>query len=434
MMLGCLVGSRVAAELVPAPTAALTLPEAIQAAIQNNLTTRLAQAGTEKARGQALQAASSLLPHLLGALSQSRQFKINLEAEGFSPSVLPIFPILGPFNIFDARLQLVQNLLDLNAVWLARAAHEGVKIADMQVNLAREQVATAASLAYLEALRSDLAVRAAQADVDLAQGLLVLANDQLRAGIAMGVDQARAETRLSEENLRLIRAQVDAQEATLRFKRVVGLALEPSAHLKDVLPDAAVALPATEAAIAEAVAHRPEMRIAEETWRADRYAWQAARAEHLPTLQAAGDYGFSGNLPSGSARTGSIGGRLSLPIFSGFQTNGEVREAEGNLAQSAARRDDTRAQVEEDVRLALQTLTAEIQEVKTAQQLVSLAERELKLARDRFASGVGDNIQVIQAETSLAQARDAQVDALARYNTARINLATAMGQVEGFQL
>jgi outer membrane protein TolC len=430
-----LLGRNVRAESIPATSSStLSLPQAIALAIQNNLTTRLAQAETEKARGQVLQAAALLLPHVLGTIGQTRQFKFNLEAEGFTPAVLPINPLLGPYNVFDARLQLAQSLLDFNTIWLARAAREGVKVIDFQVELAKEQVATAASLAYLEALRNDLAVQAAQADVELAQSLLRLANDQLKAGLSTGVDQARAETRLSQENLRLIRAQVDARNATLRLKRVVSLPLAPAVTLIDVLSGAPVTLPAVEGAISAAQEDRPETRIAEAAWRADRFAWYAARSQRLPSIEAKGDYGFSGNLPSGSARTGSIGGQLSLPIFYGGAITGQVRQAEGNLHESEARRQDTRAQVEEDVRLALQTLTAEIQEVHTARQSVALADRELKLARDRFSSGVGDNIQVIEAETALAQARDAQVDALARYNTARVNLASSLGQMQGFEL
>jgi outer membrane protein TolC len=55
------------------------------------------------------------------------------------------------------------------------------------------------------------------------------------------------------------------------------------------------------------------------------------------------------------------------------------------------------------------------------------------MARDRFAAGVGDNIEVAQAQTSLANARDAEVAALTAYNAARINLASAMGRVESFR-
>jgi outer membrane protein TolC len=57
----------------------------------------------------------------------------------------------------------------------------------------------------------------------------------------------------------------------------------------------------------------------------------------------------------------------------------------------------------------------------------------LQMARDRFGAGVGDNIEVVNAQTSLADARDSETNALAQYNAARINLAAALGRAEQFR-
>ncbi|HXG65955.1 MAG TPA: TolC family protein [Blastocatellia bacterium] len=112
----------------------------------------------------------------------------------------------------------------------------------------------------------------------------------------------------------------------------------------------------------------------------------------------------------------------------------------GLIAASASRQrqaelqlDDMRAQVEQDVRLALLTLATAAEQVQAAEQSFALAERELRMARDRFAAGVADNIEVVNAQTSLADARDAQTAALTAYNSARINLAFALGEIESFR-
>ena len=107
-------------------------------------------------------------------------------------------------------------------------------MADAQESLAREQVAAAAALAYIEAQRSSRAVLAAQADLQLSQSLLKLAHDQHHAGVSTGVDVARAETNTAQQNLRLIRAQIDAQQSMLRMLRVVGLPLGQPVTLPDV--------------------------------------------------------------------------------------------------------------------------------------------------------------------------------------------------------
>jgi outer membrane protein TolC len=419
----------------PGPAARqLSLQEAIRLAIQNNLSSRLAKAQTEEGRGLAIQAASDLLPHFLGSIQQSRVFKINFEAEGFPPNSNLFNPILGPYNVFDARIQLTQKIIDMASLWRTRAGLAGIGILQMQEDLVDEQLAAAAALAYTDTLRAQQAVAAAQANLTLAQDLLTQTQHEHRAGIATGVDLARSETQVSQQNVGLIRAQVAARQADLRLKRLIGISLGEPIELVDKLGAGGTAFPSENEATQIASTRRIELEITKERLRADQLLLDSARFAYLPSVSASADYGFSGNLPAGSARTGSIGGRLSLPIFTGGEIEGAVRQARGQRDDSQARYVDTQAQVEEDARLSVQTLGAEVEEVKSADQTVKLAERELKMARDRFAAGAGDNIQVIQAQTVLAQAREDEVESLARYNTARVNLAAALGEAQKFKL
>jgi outer membrane protein TolC len=92
-----------------------------------------------------------------------------------------------------------------------------------------------------------------------------------------------------------------------------------------------------------------------------------------------------------------------------------------------------RGQVEEDVRLAFTNLRTTAETVRAADLAVTLAERELEMARDRFRAGVGDSIELITAQSALANARLDQVTALAVYNGARLNLAAAMGRAKVFR-
>jgi outer membrane protein len=421
-----------ALEVTPS-TVTLTMPDAIRMAIQNNLTVKLAHAQTEEARGKALQDASGLLPQITGAVSQARVFKVNLEAQGF-PSNLGIFPsLIGPFNTFDARFRLSQRFLDLNAWWKREAGQANRKAAGYQEELAKEQIAAAAGLAYVEVQRATRAVSAAQADVKLAQSLLTLAQDQRRAGISTGVDVARAETSAAQERLRLIRAQVSASQADIILKRVVGVSLETPVQLPIISETASSVLPALREAIDSAQGARPEMLLAKEKLDADQLTLKAAKAENYPTVAGLADYGYSGTTPSNVARTGSIAGAVTVPILNGGSTHGKIVEAKGRYEESESRYSDTKLQIEEDVRLAVQTLQAENDEVTTANQAVQLAQKELTMARDRFSAGVGDNIQLLTAEDALDRALDDQVNALARFDTARINFASALGQAQRFQ-
>jgi len=410
----------------------LTIDQAIRLAVQNNLTGKLAAAATEEARGRALRTASALLPKITGAVQQARVFKENLEAQGFSGNG-PFDPLLGPFNSFDARLQLVQSVLDFNAIWKTRADNRRRKMSILEEALAREEVAAAAALAYLEAQRTQRSVSAAQADLTLSDSLLKLARDQHSAGVSTGIDVARAETEREQANLRLIRTRVAAQEADLRLKRTIGVPLVESIVLPDVPRNILTTVLPVDKAIGISNHDRLEIQIAKEAWLAATDVLRAAKAENLPSLKAMADYGHSGTTIENTARTGSIGGRLDLPILSGGDTHGRVVEETARKKEAEDRYQDIVIQVEEDVRLSLQTLTAEIEETRTADQALDLARKELKMAQDRFSAGVGDNIQVLHAQTALARALDDQIDAFSRYDVARLSLAAALGRVQDFK-
>ncbi len=155
----------------------------------------------------------------------------------------------------------------------------------MQEDLAREQVAIFTALTYLEVLRSERALLAAQADADLAQALLVLAQDQRTAGIATGVDVTRAETRLAQQQVRLAQAKTALEEARLQLQRVVGLPLGSQLTLNDPLRFSDETLPAIDSAIAQPEQDRPEVRIAWAQVTLTDYKKRAARAELLLNVE-----------------------------------------------------------------------------------------------------------------------------------------------------
>jgi outer membrane protein TolC len=413
----------------------LSLEQAIRLAIENNLATLLAKERRNEARGLEKEARAGLLPNIYGAAYQASVTE-NLAALGFTPGKFPGFTstFIGPFKNFDARLRLEQTIFSLSALRTFQAGRAGVRVAEMEEDLAREQVATATALAYLESMRADSAVSAAQTNVTLAQALLKLAQDQRDAGIATGVDVTRAETRLAQEQVRLSRAQTDSEEGRLQVQRIVGLPLGSPLTLTDSLRFVVPILPAIETAVTQARDTRPEVRVAQAQVTETVYQRRAAQAEQLPSLEFLGDYGVSGITPTDTAlptRRAAI--QLNVPIFNGGLTRGRLQVATSRATAAELQLASVRGQVEEDVRLAFSSLRTTAETVRAADLTVTLAERELGMARDRFRAGVGDNIEIVNAQTVLANARLDQVTALAAYNGARLNLAAALGQAQAFR-
>jgi outer membrane protein TolC len=154
----------------------------------------------------------------------------------------------------------------------------------------------------------------------------------------------------------------------------------------------------------------------------------------LPSLEFLGDYGVSGITAVTSALpTRRYAIQLNVPVFNGGLTRGRIQVASSREVQAALQLASIRGQVEEDVRLAYSALRTTADTVRAANQEVTLAEREMQMARDRFRAGLGDNIELVTAQAALANARLDQVSALAAYNAARLNLAAALGRAQSFR-
>jgi outer membrane protein TolC len=412
----------------------LSLTDAIQLALQNNLATLVAQEQRREATGFVQQSRSALLPNISGVTYQAN-LTLNLAALGFQGSTFPgLSTFIGPFNNFDARARLVQTIFDLSAIRSYQSSRQGVRIAEFRQQLAREQVSEATALTYLETLRTARTVSAAQANVTLAEALLRLAQDQRNAGVATGVDVTRAETRLAQERVDLAQSETIAEQARLNLQRVIGVPLGSTLVLTDQLTFSAEPLPQPDIAVSEALSRRAEVLISEAQVSMFNLERKAVADEYLPSLQFVGDYGVSGITPTDTALpTRRVAVQVNVPIFNGGLTRGRLTVATGREHEAELQLGNVRGQVEQDVRLALSTLRTTVERVRAADEAMRLAERELEMSRDRFRAGVADNLEVISAQASLANARAAQVQSLAAYNAARLNLAAALGRAEAFR-
>ncbi|MFI5346559.1 MAG: TolC family protein [Elusimicrobiota bacterium] len=414
------------------PPVSVGLRDAVAAAVGSRIDAVSAGEQSNQARSRALQAASGLLPSLTASLSETRTFKVNLAAQGLS---FPGFPsMLGPFDTFDARARLTQKLFDWGAWRRAQSGAAAARSASAEEKAAREQVAAAAALSYLEAVRAQRAVAASLADKEVADSLLSLARDRKDQGSATGVDVVRAQARAADADAALLRARIGEAEAQLLLKRVAGWPLGRELKLTDDFTAASSSAPALEASLTAAFSDRAEISAAEERANAEALAAKAAFGDRAPSVVVTGDFAKSGTVPSDARNVGAVGGALTLPIFSGGLGKARQDEAESRGRLALANLADVRQQVELDVRVALERLSESAEEEGASELSLSLAARELSMAQDRYAAGLGASVDVIEAQAELARARSAQVSSLARYHSARVNYAAAIGRAGEFSL
>jgi outer membrane protein TolC len=412
----------------------LTLAQAVEQALKTNLQTKLAQERTAESLAQRDVARSALLPNISGAASRMN-LTSNLAAQGLTSSSFPGMPaFIGPWNRFDARFQAVQSLFNLSSARRYQAAGHGVRMAEEARQLAEQQITASTALAYIGLLEAGQSVAAAEANMQLSNRLLDLAVNQRNAGIATGLDVARAETRLAAQQVQLAQAQTNLDTARLNLLRLIGAPLGDAVRAAEAMRFDPHPPLETGDAIRQALAERLELRIASEQVGIAQAERGAASGERAPSVSAFADYGSSGlkvnevNLP-----TRSVGIRIDVPIFDGGRTKAEVQAANSRLRQAEMQLSDLRIAVEKDVRQALDLLRTREEQMRAAQKNLDLAQRELSLAQDRFENGVADNIELTNAQTALENARQVLVASLAQFNVARLNLYSALGRAGDFQ-
>jgi outer membrane protein TolC len=426
-------------EATPKEDVSLSLTDAVDLALKNNLQSVVASERIAQAKGEKGVSLSGLLPNISGSAYQASQ-TLNLASMGLPMNKLPgLSPFTGAFDHFDARFQMTQSVFNLSSILRYQAASTGVTLAREQQKLAAQQVTTATAISYLAVLESEQAVSAAQANVQLAETLLTLANNQRQAGVANGIDVARAETRLANQRVQLSQVQTNLDTARLDLLRIIhGVGGQPFTSrvtLRDQMGLTVEPSRDADETVKLALVDRIEVLIAEKELKIIETQRKAAGADLLPSLSAFGDYGSSGHKPNDvDYPTRSVGVSLNVPIFNGGRTLSEMKVASSRQREADAQLRDVRAAVEKDVRQALLNVKTREEQVRSAQLAASLATRELQLAQDRFKNGVTDNIEVVNAQTALENARLVVVSSLAQFNIARLNLASALGHVEDFRL
>jgi outer membrane protein TolC len=428
-------GVSVFAGSVPAPfvpgVLPLSLHEAIDRGLKQNLGLLLSNAEIRAARGQRWEALSALLPHVT-ASPYVGESKINIDEAGFAglATLFHISTSIGPFSYFDARAGATETLFDWKSINATRAASQSVKSASYTFKDARDLVVLAVGYTYLQAIADEARVDTAEAQVKTAQALYDQAADQVSAGTSPDIDGLRTRVELQTRQQQLIQARNNFAIQKLTLSRVIGLAPGQEFDLTDKSPYQPFEAITIDEALKRAYASRSDYQAAMTDVRAAEFSRKAAIGGYLPTLSVNADYGLAGAHPSTATPVADVRGTLSIPIFQGGSVHGDVLQAEARLDQTRERLENLRAQVDSDVRTALLNLQSSADQVNVARSNIDLAEQTLVQSRDRFSAGVTDTVEVVQSEESVASAHEQYISSLYSYNYAKISLARALGLAE----
>jgi outer membrane protein TolC len=407
----------------------LSLREAVERALKYNLgAVGMAQA-LRQARGQQLVARSSLLPNLNGALHEFDE-KIDLKAQGLGsiPNLGASLPsVVGPFHYFDLRATLTQTVADMTALNNYRSSKEIVRSNQYSAEDAQDLIVFAVGGAYLQVIAAAARVESVRAQLETARVLYSQTSQKRSVGLLAQTDVNRSQVQALTQQQRLVSLQNDLAKQKINLARMVGLPASDGYVLSENIPFSAAPSIALEEALKQALAKRADLRAAEAQAQAARFSRSAARAERLPSLSVSADYGLIGTGPTQSNGTYTLVGTLRIPIWQGGRTEGDIEQADAALAQRRAEIEDLRGRIESDIRDAYLDLEAAGSQVEVAAKNAQVTKETLDLTRQRFDAGVTDNVEVVQAQESVAGAELDYINSVFAHNLAKLSLARAIG-------
>ena len=407
---------------------ALTLRDAIDRGLKANLGLLVSDLTSDVARSQRVRALSALLPQVTGHVSETIE-QLNLKTIGFTFTIpgVSLPSIVGPFHYTDARAAATWSAFDYSARKNYRSAQDNERASRLSAQNARDLVVQAVAAAYLEIIADASRTDAIRSQVQTAQALYDRALDQKQAGTAAGIDVLRSQVELQQQQQRLLAQENQFAKDKLTLGRIIGLPSAQEFKIAETVPFSPLSSIAQDQALRIAMDQRPDFRGTAAQVRAAEEAVQAARGERYPTATVNADYGDIGPTPASSHGTFTFTASANFNIFDAGRIGADVAQAKANLKQRQDELADLRGQIEYEVRTAFLDIRTAADLIVVAQSNLDLANQTLTQARDRFSAGVSDNIEVVQAQESVATANDNLISALYSHNVAKVALARALG-------
>jgi outer membrane protein TolC len=405
----------------------LSLDDAVKRALRSNLGLIDNQQMTAEAHAARIKALSALLPHLEGAASQNFQ---TMNWDTIGAQKIGLGNNIGPYSWESATLSLDQQVLNLSALHGAHAAEEGAKVSLSSQMDSRNIVVLAAVSAYLQAATAASHVEVAKAELASATTFFHLMEDRVHREVSPDIDLIRAKVAMQTAEQALALREVGLEKSKLSLARVIGLHVAQQFSLTDAIHYQAKDTTTLDTLVQQAVARRQDLQAAEQRVKEAEEAVNAASAERLPSLGIHAYYGGYGINPGTFYGNYTVSGTIKVPVFTGRAIQSDIDAAKARLVKARAEYQDLRERTEFDVRTSYLDFMAADKSVQVADGNRQLARDGMRQSEDRFNAGVAQSLEVIQAQSVVAQAEDNYISSMFAQDLAKLMLARATGTAE----
>jgi outer membrane protein TolC len=436
----CVMGAAVASAQEPL---VLSLAEAVERALEVDEEYRSAQEEVLSGEAKIKEAKSALFPRVVLDASATKFFglpTIVLEADTFGPGMPPEdveFAATYDENI-SASLTATQPLYQGGRAWTAyRVSKSYYSLVNEQLRQARSDTVYNVARAYYDAVLADESVGVANTGVAVAASHVQATEDRYDAGLVSEYDVLRARVELANLETAQRRAADGRAAATRYLAALLNLPPETEFALTDRLAFELEVYDLSES-LAAAEANRPDLAQLELTRRLAEDNVKIARANDNPSVYFTAAYTEYANEFDINFREDLYGQTmlslsLSWPLFDGFATRSQVRQARAQLYQTELSKARLVEGIDMEVRTNYEVLRTAEANVRAQRENVALAERGLEIAQARYDAGLMSNLEVLDAQAALTQARLGYYDALHAYSLAKLDMERARGEMDVYE-
>jgi outer membrane protein len=411
------------------PGGVKSLAECITLARAQHPSIGAADAQVDAGRARVYQAGSGYLPQLSGTWSSDRR-KSSFSSRTGGPSNPAAGGALEQSTEFDfhqGSVSLSQTIFDFGQSFAAiRAAQARRDSLAADADTTRTDVVLNVKQSYFGLLAARRLLAVAEETVRNDQKQLDLARGRNEVGFAPRLDVTRSEVQLASAELDRVSARNGVAVAEATLANALGIEGPLPFDIEDVLAAPGVSLDEP-TALDRAYANRPELRSVLAQQRAGEQDVAQHWRELMPTVRAAATYGGSGS-ETPLAEEWLVGAVVNVPIFDGGLTLARVGESKANLHSLRFEEQRLRQQIALEVRRALLDVGRAADAIAVTERAAEQSRENLELAEGRYETGVGNVIELVDAQTARTSAEADHVRALYDHQTAIATLEQAIAQ------
>ena len=416
---------------------AWTLVDVVDQALCHNPQTRQAWANARFQAGQVGIAKAAYLPTVTLNTSISRG--INSSSSNLQNTIISS-PGTGGTGGSGQALNRFTSIISLNYLLynfgareaLLENAQQTLEAANWTHDAVLQTVMFTAIQAYYQVFATQSAAEAALVSEKASNESLKAAQTRYEVGVVAKADALQAQTAFAQAKLNCQKTEGEARIATGSLANALGLEADYNLNIAPptlVKPDAEQDT-FVHQLIEEAKSMRPDLAAAEATVKAAEANVKAAEAGHLPSISLIGNYGYNHTSLPSDTQSWSVGMQVSVPLFTGFNTTYQIRSAKEKLEVQRANLDQLDQSVSLDVWRAYQLLNTARESFLSSEDLLASAKQSERVALGRYKAGAGTIIDLLNAQSSHANARLQLIQAQYAWLTQKAQLAQALGRLD----